>query len=290
MKSRGFTIIELLVVISVIGLFASIVLAALGGVRQKGQVAAVQQFVDNNYHVLGTSLIAWYGFNDAPTSGWSTTADLSGNNNPATIVSGVPPVSTTTSYSTVAGSAITISRSTHDVQFAPTMPANGTGITISMWIKLTQTQTDVNRYIFNDNASGIYLTLGSGAGNNYCAVYSQNADASVNNGVKNICDGNWHNITYTTGNNSSRVEVDVIYVDGKQDSVTTGSWSLFGNVVSDVTSATFPFTMSGDTKGGNWVGYTYSMDDIMIFDQALGFSGIVSLYDLGAAKHGLALK
>jgi len=291
MKSRGFTLIELLVVISVIGLLSTIILAALSGARQKGQVAAVQEFVDNDYHVLGTSLIAWYGFNDAPTSGtWSTTADLSGNNNVANIPFSLPAVSTTTSYAPSAGSAISFSRSTQDVSsITPTLPFNSTGITISMWIKLSQVTPGGS--IFYDSVTGISLTLGS-LGSNVCAVGSTNEDTSLNNGVKSICDGNWHNITYTSGNNSSRTEVNVIYVDGKQDSSVAGSFPFLGNQASDLCGCILPQTMNADIKNGgtNWVGYSYSIDDLMIFDQALGFSGIVSLYDRGAIKHGLTLK
>lgn len=44
-KSRGFTLIELLVVISIIGLLSSVVLAALGGTRDKAKVSKIRSGV-----------------------------------------------------------------------------------------------------------------------------------------------------------------------------------------------------------------------------------------------------
>lgn len=51
-KIRGFTIIELLVVISIIGLLASVVLVAVNNTRQKGKIAKVAA----DFHQIQTQI------------------------------------------------------------------------------------------------------------------------------------------------------------------------------------------------------------------------------------------
>ena len=74
-KHRAFTLVELLVVISIIGLLSSVVLAALNGARAKGVVASAQVFDTNIYHAFGANASVLYDFND----GVVPPTDMSGN-------------------------------------------------------------------------------------------------------------------------------------------------------------------------------------------------------------------
>jgi prepilin-type N-terminal cleavage/methylation domain-containing protein len=81
-KEKSFTLIELLIVIAIIGIIASIVLTSLGSARRKARLAGGIQFENNIANVFGNDVVGWWEFDEG--SG-SVAKDSSGNNNNGTI-------------------------------------------------------------------------------------------------------------------------------------------------------------------------------------------------------------
>ncbi|MCL5782264.1 MAG: prepilin-type N-terminal cleavage/methylation domain-containing protein [Patescibacteria group bacterium] len=73
-STRSFTLIEMLVVISIIGVLASTILAALGGARRQGKYAGAVQFSTELYRFMGDQAAAIFTFDN------NLEEDSSGNN------------------------------------------------------------------------------------------------------------------------------------------------------------------------------------------------------------------
>ena len=90
--SKAFTLIELLMVISVIALIAAMVFNSLRGARESARISNALVFQHQMHSLLGPDLVGWWNFDE----GSGTTAnDISGFGNNGTIigatyVSGVP--------------------------------------------------------------------------------------------------------------------------------------------------------------------------------------------------------
>lgn len=64
-KQKSFTIIELLVVISIMVLLSSIILVATKGAREKAKVAKIQQLSSNIKHILGIDIVGEWEFENS---------------------------------------------------------------------------------------------------------------------------------------------------------------------------------------------------------------------------------
>ncbi len=81
-KDKAFTLVELLVVVAVLALLASVVFSNLTGAREQAKISNALSFQSNMHNLLGVDLVGWWNFDEG--SG-NTANDLSGYGNNGTL-------------------------------------------------------------------------------------------------------------------------------------------------------------------------------------------------------------
>jgi len=267
----GFTLVELLVVISVIGTLASTVLVNLGGMRQKAIIAQSQTFSASIQQKLGVDIMGAWDFNEGAGA---TVKDSSGNGNNGTI-SGALFTQSSPKGDGLAGQYSLDFDGTNkyvDCGNNPSLSASNE-ITVEFWfyprnyatsyasrfIRKWSSTTDANYVLYFFGPTGPYKYL-------YFYANSGGTWKNVSPGylVNNL--NYWYHIVWTYKSDSG----GKIYANGVQQGGVTGGPGVLATNSSS--------TLLGDAS------FDALLDDVRIYNQSLSAARIRSRYLAGIER------
>ena len=277
MKSKGFTLVELLVVISIIGVISSIVFVSFSGSRDKAKLAKAQNFDAQISHALGAYAVGIWRFESISggkvfdESGYDNDGTIHGN--PALVDSEIYSGTKAMQFN---GALTQYVKSSNLV----VVPQDGT---IEGWIKgLNSSQKSQNIYPFGfDHVSLLGPQGGGGAERAGVITGTGGSYDHLNWGQKNLYNGKWHHYVISWVKKGENNYQFYLYIDGKQ----------IGN---PKTSTRHP---AGRTRNiqvgvawGTYGAHTGEIDEVRIYNEALSVSQIQQHYVEGAHIHGIAVK
>jgi len=273
-KEKSFTLIELLIVIAILGLLASIVFVSLRGSKESATIASGLAFGAQTHHALAVNAVGIWNFNEG--TGATIAIDMSGNNNNGVIHG--------TSYECLIhdtpnneGCSLDFDGGSDYVDCGSKASLNNISgeITIQAWVY--PRNTSANEYIVSNTGNtasenGYGLKIDS---NNKAMFTVWNTSSHIVTGTTDVVLDKWHHIVTTFNGKELK-----IYLDGKEDA--TSSWTGSIGV-----PASYKLAIGGMGSNPSTVNINALIADICIYKQTLTSSQIQKLYAQGIEKYNL---
>lgn len=276
MRQKGFTLIEMLVVVAIIGLLATIVLVSLQASREKARIAKGLQFSANIYHSLGAFAVGVWDFDEGTTgtcSDGKDICDFSGNENNGTL-NGAEHNEDTPSKK---GYSLDFDGGSEHVLIGSDDSLNNISeaVTVSGWIYCRESDPPWYQYIVSNDRDccGVYAgySLFIVGTRGYFQIWGKENPGDIAeryriDTVRNISFEKWHHLVGTFNGTELK-----IYLDGEFEDTLA-----FTGLIA--TPASFGLAIGGLGYDPSIWNLNGRLDDVRIYDRALSSSEIKQLY------------
>ena len=270
---KAFTLVELLVVVAVLALLASIVFSNLTGAREQAKISNALSFQSNMHNLLGADLVGWWNFDDdtgniaKDSSGYGNNGTIVG----ATRVDGIPGTGGKAMSFNGSGNYITIDGE-NDILF------EGSPFTISLWFNpLTiPSSGSYARLVTFKTDTSYPFGIGLSQGSSYNGLYFGSSGAFAPRKTDYIPEiGKYDHIVVSyAGGDVSMASNYTFFLNGnKWNTSSSSSWGSAPN--ESIIGA----------KGGTSYFFNGFIDDVRVYSRALKASEIQTLYAQTKGKY-----
>ena len=263
-KQRGFSLIELLVVMAIIGILTTIVSVTFSSVRQKAVIAGAELFEASLYHNFGYQAVALWNFDEGVDK---VTRDDSDNRSIIALANDPTVLWASTTDARQGNSAITLKGGTVDVPASTTLttfdPHKGS---ISFWLNLKvpsgsgifcnngELDTYAQFCVLDTGTTGKFIELDWNGGG-YGKQLQTDIDPHIYLGVWTHAAVSWN---IPQGQETGTVG---IYINGHE--VASSSEYVLPERLG---SAPYAFCVGGDCHGDNIIG---SIDTMRVYTEPI---------------------
>ncbi|MCK4781608.1 prepilin-type N-terminal cleavage/methylation domain-containing protein [Candidatus Parcubacteria bacterium] len=265
---KGFTLVELLIAIAIIGVLSSLIVANLKNAKERAEQKKAMGFAHTVRVSLGSDLVGEWTFNDATNLGKDTSGyDNHGTNYGVSLISGI--IRGASEFKSSEGDYLDCGGNT---SLRP-----GSEITVEAWFKLS-TISGTNTILSKDNPgpTNYWTDIRSNGTIIYVGGYTSAGGACYQGtSVSTISTDTWYHLAWTY--NRKKI---ITYLNSDTISDVPKTCALNANDA--------PFRIG--TRNGTGNMFNGAIDEVRIYNRALTTAEIQRHYTEGAAKHGIVLK